>query len=211
MAIGQGRINKVQGSRWARAGWQLVAGKGAGLLAGRAGEAQRAVHESCRWEMGAVPATDGKRASENRQHLRRSKTRGGWNRPSGTVGSGDPTGHWAGGGNGGDSYLDEHFHVHERLGQDGETGAQEHLTGRVRHDGNRGRTDGPSDQAGPRSRARTPASLARPPAARKHARTQPRSSSAQSPPTSPAETVDARELAPGPGRGLWDGDACVMR
>lgn len=50
-------------------------------------------------------------------------------------------------GNGEDSYLDEHLHVHERLGQDGETGAQEHLTGRVRHDGTRGRTDRRSHQA----------------------------------------------------------------
>lgn len=50
-------------------------------------------------------------------------------------------------GNGDDSYLDEHLHVHERLGQDGETGAQEHLTGRVRHDGTRGRTDRPSHLA----------------------------------------------------------------
>lgn len=82
--------------------------------------------------------------------------------------------HGAGGeGSGDDSYLDEHFHVHERLRQDGETGAQEHLTGRVRHDGTRGRTDRPSHQAtepvadhvqGP------PAPLARPRSARARAR-----------------------------------------
>lgn len=68
-------------------------------------------------------------------------------------------------GKGDDSYLDEHFHVHERLGQDGETGAQEHLTGRVRHDGTRGRTDRRSHQATqpvPDHVSGAPASLARP-------------------------------------------------
>lgn len=61
-------------------------------------------------------------------------------------------------GQGDDSYLHEHFHVHERLGQDGETGAQEYLTGHVRHRGTRtrGRTDrqteSPSGTAGSRSR-----------------------------------------------------------
>lgn len=68
-------------------------------------------------------------------------------------------------GQGDDSYLDEHFHVHERLGQDGETGAQEHLTGRVRHDGTRGRTDRRSHQATqpvPDHVSRARASLARP-------------------------------------------------
>lgn len=59
-------------------------------------------------------------------------------------------------GQGDDSYLHEHFHVHERLGQDGETGAQEYLTGHVRHRGTGGRTDrqteSPSGTAGSRSR-----------------------------------------------------------
>lgn len=97
-------------------------------------------------------------------------------------------------GQGNDSYLDEHFHVHERLGQDGETGAQEHLTGRVRHDGTRGRTDGqtesPSDTAGSRSRVRG-AGFTGQPAAR---------SPAQAPPTAPPkETAGAREGTPGAG------------
>lgn len=81
-------------------------------------------------------------------------------------------------GQGDDSYLDEHFHVHERLGQDGETGAQEHLTGRVRHDGTRGRTDGqtesPSGTAGSRSRVGG-AGFTGPPAARRPLRPRPRS------------------------------------
>lgn len=93
-----------------------------------------------------------------------------------------------------DSYLDEHFHVHERLGQDGETGAQEHLTGRVRHDGTRGRTDrqteSPSATAGSRSRVRG-AGFTGPPAARPPA---------QAPPTAPPkETAGAREGPPGAG------------
>lgn len=74
-------------------------------------------------------------------------------------------------GNGDDSYLDEHLHVHERLGQDGETGAQEHLTGRVRHDGTRGRTDRRSHQATepvPDHVPGPPASLARRRRARTH-------------------------------------------
>ena len=114
---------------------------------------------------------------------------------------------------GDDSYLDEHLHVHERLGQDGEAGAQEHLTGCVRHDGTRGQTDRPSHQATeplPYHVPGPPASLARPRRAHTHARTGARLS-AQSPPTAPpGETAGAREPAQGSGRGLQARAACVL-
>ena len=100
-------------------------------------------------------------------------------RPQGAPGGGEA--------NGNDSYLDEHLHVHERLGQDGETGAQEHLTGRVRHDGTRGPTDRRNHQATKPAPDHVPGPLASlaPPAARAHAHTARASPPSPRPPPRP--------------------------
>lgn len=105
-----------------------------------------------------------------------------------------------GGEGNGDSYLDENLHVHERLGQDGETGAQEYLTGRVRHDGTRGPTDRRNHRATEPALGHVPgppASPARPRRARTHT-----PAGAAPPSPRPPRRLEKRQALARPGRGL---------